>query len=248
MPLSSGLAQFQNSYEISPIILTGGIAANLTGGMLPIISLTQPNSFSGGVTSSADVDPNTIARFRPMPGSTLEDIDIGQYAFANQTTAANAIIFKPIKISLMMTAPAPAVDGGYSAKIVAFTTLKMSLDQHMLAGGLFTVATPAFIYANCVLRKLTDITPPDNPQVQAVWQWEFDLPLVTLAAAQAAQNSLMSKVTNGLQTDNPPAQSSPTNATGNPSSLVAPVVVPSVQSPVGGSVQAFGPGSALAGP
>jgi hypothetical protein len=40
---------FALSYQISPIILTNGIATNIPGGMLPIIALSQSQGFEDGV-------------------------------------------------------------------------------------------------------------------------------------------------------------------------------------------------------
>jgi len=41
MPYTAGQAQYKLNFEISPIILTGGIASNFIGGMLPLLALTQ---------------------------------------------------------------------------------------------------------------------------------------------------------------------------------------------------------------
>lgn len=234
----SGLSQFQLSYEISPIILVGGIASDVPGGMVPIISLIQAQDFKGGLLSQgSDTSFNDfVGHFSPIPGGTLIDVQYGTYPFANQQVAANAAIFQPLRVSLLMVAPAPA-GGGYPQKLTAFTSLQQTLQQHMLKGGTFTVATPAFIYPPALLSSLRDVTSGEGRQVQTAWQWDFYCPLLTLAAAQAAQNSLMSKITGGTQlSGDPPSASGTASSVGDPSSGIAPPLVPAAQNSAGTSV------------
>ena len=236
---SSGLSAFALQYEISPIILVGGLAGDAPGGMIPIINLTQPNSFQGPFSQSAPdlAGSDIVAHFRPLPGGTLEEWQIGSYSFANQGVAANAVISSPLKLSMLMVAPAPT-GGGYSLKSAAFSSLKSSLDQHINLGGYFSVMTPAFPYLNMILLTIRDVSPAggDNEQVQTLWQWDFIQPLLTLESAQAAQNSLMKKWSAGVQiTGNPPSQNGVSNSTGDPTSSAAPALVPSAQGTQGGS-------------
>jgi hypothetical protein len=214
----SGLDQFRLHYEYSPIVLTGGIAGDFPGKVMAIIQLLQNNDFDAGTLQS----PNPIgfsdyvAHFQPMPGGTLIDVAIGEYPFANQAVAANAIIMQPLKISLMMVAPALTF-GGYTRKVAAFTSLQQTLYKHMRKGGLFNVATPSFVYQDCILQSLRDITNQgESLQVQTRWQWDFVQPLLTVAAAQAAQSDLISAYNNGDKTANdPPNQvASPSAASG----------------------------------
>jgi hypothetical protein len=231
-------SQFELSFEISPIILTGGIASQLPGGMVPIISLLQPQSFGSGLLSASSPlsAADAVAHFSPMPGSTLVKNESGDYPFANQSVAANAIIFQALRVSLMMVAPAPT-GGGYNLKLAAFTSLKQQLDQHHLAGGTYTVATPAYLWTNLLLMDLIDVSAGDTGQVQTRWQWNFKQPLLTLAAAQAAQNSLMMKITASMPTTgDPPSASGTGSSVGEPSSGVTPPVIPAAQSLSGTSV------------
>lgn len=233
------LEQFKLSYEISPIILNGGIAGQVPGGMIPIISLVQPQDFNKGLLSaSQQMNPDDfVAHFEPVSGSTLLDLQLGAYPFANQRVAANAVIFQPLRVSLMMVAPAPT-QGGYNQKLAAFSSLQNQLQQHALQGGTYTVATPSFLYSDLILTSLRDISSGgDGAQVQTRWQWDFVKPLLTQAEAVAAQNQLMSKMSNGTQvTGDPPSYSGASTSVGQPSSGVGPPLIPAAQSTTGSSV------------
>ena len=196
----SGRTIFQLGYEVSPIILTQGIASAIPGQMLPIIAITQAANLALGVTTNGQIDINPddfFARFQPVSGGTLIENQIGQYPFANQIVAANAIIAQPINVSIEMICPARA-QGAYISKLVTMTALKMILDQHIAMGGTFIVATPAQIYVNCLLLRLKDVTPSDLKQKQAVWQWDFYKPLITESAAISVANSKMGSLANGF--------------------------------------------------
>lgn len=238
------LTQFQLSYELSPIVLVNGIAQDVPDGKLPIISLLQAQDFNQGLLSgSSDISySDFIAHFNPLPsGSTLIDNSVATYPFANQQVAANAIIVQPLRVSLMMIAPAQD-NGGYSSKLATFTSVQNALAQHSIQGGTYIVATPAFLWTNLLLLTLKDVTlQGETKQAQVRWQWDFFQPLITLEQAQAAQNSLMSKISSGAQvTGNPPAQSGAGNTVGQPASGVAPGVIPAAQPLAGASVPAAG--------
>ena len=192
---------FQLGYEISPIILQNGIASFLSGNLLPIIAITEASNFTTKLLQGKNpLNLNTFfAHFEPMVGSTLIDNEIADYPFANQAVASNAIIARPKKISMKMTCPAQG-SGGYVNKLITFTALKSALDSHNQSGGTYTVATPAFIYTNCILTSLTDVSPTDLKQVQTVYQFDFVQPLITLNSAQQVLNTLMSKIDAGLPT------------------------------------------------
>jgi hypothetical protein len=187
------------AFQVSPIILVGGIAANTLGGMLPIIALggqvaaAVQGALSGGVNTDA-----FFARYVPVPGSTLINQAIATYPFANQATAANATIQQPLAISLRMIAPVKDT-AGYLTKLAIWTSLQNSLVAHNAAGGSYTVATPWFIYTNCLLQTITDTTGGDGKQQQIMAQWDFAQPLTTQMQAASAYNSLMSKLSSGGQ-------------------------------------------------
>ncbi|HGL4258433.1 TPA: hypothetical protein ACKE3D_002113 [Burkholderia dolosa] len=188
------------AFQVSPIILVGGIAANTLGGMLPIIALTgQLAAFAQGTLSSGGLSAdNFFARFVPVPGSTLINQQVATYPFANQQVAANATIQQPLNISLRMIAPVKDT-AGYLTKLALWTALQSSLVAHNAAGGTYTIATPAFIYPNCLLTQMTDATGGVTKQQQIEFQLDFIQPLVTQQQATSAFNSLMSKLNSGAQ-------------------------------------------------
>jgi hypothetical protein len=198
MAHSIGESIYQLSYEISPIILSGGLAKSIPGGLLPIIAITEAANFGFSILNGQNPLNlnNFFGHFRPLPGASLVSNDIAMYPFANQSYAANAIIAKPLNISMLMNCPANA-NGGYISKMITFTALKAALDAHNQAGGTFVVATPSYIYLNCILTSLTDVSRPDSQQPQNAWQFDFMQPLI----AQGAQNTLgalMSALEGGL--------------------------------------------------
>ena len=198
---TAGQTLFQLSYQISPIFLTGGVAQGVLGGVMPIVLLTEGLDFAlsalnGSVPDSLD---DYFAQFMPLPGSTLIENEIGKYPFANQSVAANAIIAQPLHVSLEMVCPVRS--GTYAGKLLTITNMQNVLVQHNSLGGLYTVATPAFIWTNCILRRVVDISGGETKQRQWRYQWDFEQPLVTLQQAQAAQNSLMNSLSNGTQTN-----------------------------------------------
>jgi hypothetical protein len=201
MSQSPALLAQKLAFQISPIILTNGIA-QLMGGALPLVAITEALNFTVGLlsgTSDLDLD-SFFASFAPLSGGKLIDIAVATVPFANQGVAANAIIQQPLRISLKMTCPARG-DGGFSAKLATITALQASLALHTNQGGTFTVATPAFIYTNCLLTGLTDVSGGQPSQPQSIWQWDFYQPLLTADQLAGAQNTMMSKITGGLPSD-----------------------------------------------
>jgi hypothetical protein len=200
-------SQYDLAFQVSPIILVGGAFASMQGGCMPIVYLyNQLALLNGGTT-----DPNQFfARYVPLPGSTLLSNQVGMYPFANQQVAANAIIVQPLTLSMLMIAPVNQ-PGGYLSKLSTFTSLQNALANHILAGGTFSVATPAFVYNNLLLLSMTAVE-GDNQQQQIEWQIDFIQPLLTLEGAAAAQNNLMSKLSGGASFSTPPAWSGNTAA------------------------------------
>ena len=111
--------------------------------------------------------------------------------------AANAVIQNPLKISLQMIAPSRQ-SGDMLTKLPIMTLVQSALQQHNATGGLYTIATPAQIYTNCVMTAFTDTTPSaEYKQWQIFWQLDFIQPLVTQAQAANAWNALLSNISNG---------------------------------------------------
>ena len=198
---SSGVARsaYDLAFQVSPIILVDGIAKNGVQNMLPIIALTgQLGALAQGVLTSGLSLDSFFARYIPIPGGTIISNTIGTYPFANQQVAANAVIQQPVNISLMMIAPVRDT-GGYLSKLAIFTSLQQSLQQHNNAGGRYHIATPAYIYTDCLMTAMTDITSGETKQQQVGWQLDFVKPLVTQQQATAALNNQMSRLANGQQ-------------------------------------------------
>ena len=187
------------SFQVSPIILQGGIASSMPGQMLPIIGLTgQLVGLAQGLLSNGFSMDDFFARYLPIPGGTVISNAIGTYPFANQQVAANAIIKQPLNISLLMIAPVKDT-GGYLTKLALFTALVSSLENHNSAGGTYTIATPAFLYTNCVMTGMADVTSGDTKQKQIQWQLDFVKPLITSQDASIAYNGAMAKFAAGTQ-------------------------------------------------
>lgn len=231
------LSDFQTSYQISPIFLVGGIAGT---GVLPIVSLLASANYANGITSQADANPpvDNFGRFRLIPGGTLMDMEVATYPFANQTTAANAVITNGLRVSLEMVVPA----GGsmtMSNKQSIMDALKSSLDNHTAQGGYYTVATPSYVYQGCLLTTLVDTTDDDDygKQPQVRWTWNFYQPLLTEAAAQAAQNQAMAKITNQTQNaGDPPGSDTVASGISQPSSNIVQNIVPAASTPAGSNI------------
>lgn len=191
----SGRALFQLGYEVSPIIFANGVAEPIPGKMMPIIAITQAFNLSKGILdSNISINPDDFfARFQPVAGTTLIENQIGQYPFANQTVAANAIVAQPLNFSLEMICPVRE-QGAYISKLVTMTALKTILDLHISLGGTFIVATPSQIFTDCLLLRLKDVTSGDTKQRQVTWQWDFYKPLITESLAISVANQKMSNI------------------------------------------------------
>ena len=193
---TSQVGNFKYNYENNPIIFEQGIAQNMPNGVMSIGSILQNFNIQGTFLSST---PTEFAKFYPLSGSTLAEWQIAEYPFANMQMAANAVIQMPLKISLIMVAPAQN-PSGYINKTNQFTSLQNTIQNHIQSGGYFTVLTPAYIYSACLLRSIRDITPSGDKQVQFMYQWDFEQPLITQQAAQQVLGTFMSRASNGQPT------------------------------------------------
>lgn len=241
-----GIDDFRFWYVLNPILLVGGVAGNLEGGMLPIISLTESLSYSPitSFPSSGDTS-GYFAHWRVLPGGKLLDNDVGTYPFANQAVAANALITKPLPISLMMICPVRSSTGGFYNKRPVLDGLRGTLGAHGLSGGTYFVATPGALYTNCLLLDIEDVSGSETNQDQYAFQFNFTQPLITLSDAQAAQNTFLSKLSSGgVLTSS--SWSGAQATTGAPSSGASPAVVPASSSSPGSGPQLV-PGTALQG-
>lgn len=190
---------YKLGFEISPVILCGGIAQAIPGGMLPIVALTQSASYVTGLLEGAinltDLD-KYFCHWRAAPGGTMVDYDIGRYTFANQAVAANALLAQPLRIPMLMDAPLNDNTGAMT-KLVTLTALQAVLQAHANLGGTYVVATPAIIYTSCILRTVRDVSGSSDPVPQRQWLWDFEKPLVSENEAGGAVNNFLSKIGNG---------------------------------------------------
>ncbi|WP_230492471.1 hypothetical protein [Martelella alba] len=164
------------------------------------MALTQAANFLVGLLSgTVDVDLDSyFCKFYPLPGSTMINNQIGQYPFANLTVAANAILAQPNNVSMLMSCPVNT-SGGYITKFVTINALQAALSQHCSLGGTFIVATPSYVWDNCILTRVTDVSGSASKQPQQQWRFDFEQPLITQAAAEQVLNNLMSKISSGQQ-------------------------------------------------
>lgn len=197
---SAARSAYDIAFQVSPIIFTGGSVAAMPGGAMPIIALVgQAGAFVQGALAEGLGMEDFYARFVPMPGSTAIANTVGAYPFANQNVAANAIVRQPLTISLQMYAPVKDT-AGYLTKLPLFTALQQSFASHNAAGGTYSIATPSYVYTDCIMLAMTDVTGHDTAQQQVTWQLDFIQPLISQAQASSALSSLMSKMTGGQPT------------------------------------------------
>lgn len=227
MSYSAGLALWKTAFQLSPILFVDGIAKQITGSMLPIIAITDSINFLTGLLSgSENIEMDDFfAHFQPLPGSTLFELQLGTYPFANQAVAANATIQQPLQISMLMKCPARD-ELGYPVKLAVMTALQQVISQHAALGGTYTVCSPSFIYTNGILTRVVDASDQNSKQVQNAYQMDFTFPLLTLQQAQSVQNSLMSQLTSQTQTSSTPSWSGVSTTVGATNSLATPSFVP----------------------
>lgn len=253
MPVSAAQTAFNLSFGISPIILVGGIASAIPGGMLPIIALSQAANFVDGLLSGSNLDDldDYLLQFKPLQGGTLIDQKIGMYPFANQQVAANAVIREPLAISMLMIISAKPYIAGYITKAAVIAGLVATLANHNNTGGLYTVATPAYMYTNLVMLAMRDVSRNDSKQPQNAYQIDFIQPLVTLQQAQQAQqqlNSTMGQINSGAPTDG--STSGLPNTIGAPPTQATSSIVPASANLGGIQPMTVGPfsGNPFSGP
>jgi hypothetical protein len=229
--MNLGLVAYKLSFELSPIILTHGVAKNMPGGMLPIIAITEALNFVDGLLSGGDpinLD-NFFAHFLPVTGAKHISQQVGTYPFANQAVAANAVISQPLSVSMRMICPVRE-SLGYAVKLATMMNLQATLAQHNASGGTYTVATPTRFYTECLMTDMYDVTSGESNQLQTMWQMDFTQPLLTEQQAQEAENSLISKITNGTPIDGQPSWSGVASTIGYVNTLGATSLIPSASS------------------
>ena len=196
--MSAGLSAFKLAFELSPIILTGGVVGSFPGAAIPIMAVTEAANFPFSMLSGSqglNLD-SFFAHYQVLPGSTLIQQDIGRYPFANATIAANAVIVNPNQVSLMMICPMQN-KLGWTEKLAIMTGLKFLFDKHNIMGGTYTILTPSYVYTNCVMRGFHDASSQLTKQVQNAYQLDFEKPLLTQDDATAMLNTITSAIKSG---------------------------------------------------
>jgi hypothetical protein len=208
------ISQIQLLYQLTPIWLRDGVATNINGGVLPILSILNYEVFAAlnNLQNFQDESPviqnsvaddwnfeNAFAIFQPAPGGSLVKQSIAEYPWANLSVAANAIVREALSVSMIMLTPMKEKNS-WALKQSRMSTLKSVLDAHNNLGGTYIVFTPAFIYDNMCMEDLTDISTSSNPLPQNTWRWNFRQPLVSLQDLYGAENNLISKLSAGLPT------------------------------------------------
>ena len=81
------------AFQISPIILNGGIASAV-GGAIPISAITETVGLVGAAAGGSLTQ--SFASFRPLAGSTLIRNQVAEFPFFTQQIASNAMIQQPL--------------------------------------------------------------------------------------------------------------------------------------------------------
>lgn len=226
MSITPGYTAWKLAFQVSPIILTGGNLPGIMGQVLPLMMITEAINLPLGLLSggnNVELD-DFFANFQPIPGATLVEQEFGRYPFANQSVAANAVVFQPKRVSMLMHVPANN-RFGYYEKLAIMELIQSAIALHNQAGGTYTVLTPSYIYTNCVMKSFHDVTAGQSKQVQQTWQIDFEQPLLTSDAGAGlfgALNSLFSNITNGLSAVASPVLSGVSTTISGAVSAVAP--------------------------
>lgn len=242
--MTPGLAAFKLGFQLSPIILTGGLAQNVVGFALPIISITEAANFADGLLAGGEnieLD-DFFANYQPIPGTSLIEQQAATYPAANQAIAANAVISQPLTVSMLMTCPARNRIA-YGVKLATMSALRAALAQHNALGGTYTVVTPSQIYFDCLMTGMRQVDNGGSGQVQFAWQIDFIQPLLTISAVQNALNGLMSKIDAGLPINGQPAWSGAAVNVGPSGAVITSSTVPAASDLLG----AIAPGSGTGG-
>lgn len=188
------------AFEKSPILLTGGIA-QLVGGTLPIIALSEGmNILSNAITGNIKgiLEGETFFIFKPIAGGSVIRNAVAMTPFYNQVTVANSLISEPNTISLRCLCPISRSNHALS-KTVKFTNIVNLLEYHNNNGGLYTVLTPSYIYRDCIMQNIIDenSSVDGSSQFQSVWRMDFIQALVSKSSATHVLNHFMEKATGG---------------------------------------------------
>ncbi|MGH8321580.1 MAG: hypothetical protein ACRESI_06470 [Gammaproteobacteria bacterium] len=226
---------YQLGFQVSPILLTKGIATYIPGGILPIIAITEAANFVDGIISgniSINLD-DFFAQYIPTPGTTLQNNEVATYPFANSTVAANSLISQPLQITMTMICPVRQ-NLGYYFKLAIMSALQKTLAIHNAQGGTYSIITPSYVYTDCIMTSMVDSSSPATKQAQNQWTLQFMQPLISLSQAQQVLGNLLNTISNGGNPGTPLGWSGLGNVTVSPFTITGQSVVGAVQSVVGG--------------
>lgn len=185
------------AFQISPIFFVNGIASQVPGGMLPVATFTAPGVLYSFLTTG-NYSLDAFPKFVMLTGSTIVNFTVGNYPFANQQVAANAMIQQPRNVSMKLIAPVNQ-PGGYAIKLAFWEVLSEVITAHNNQGGSFLVLTPAKVYTGMLLTSISDITGEGTNQTQIEWQFDFVQPIISVQSAINALSNLNQKITSGLK-------------------------------------------------
>ena len=181
-------AAYKLAFDYSPIYFTGGVLSSISplfGSIgLPIIAVTEALSVAGntarGILSGANITlpEQPFFTWRPMPGGTLWKSEISEFPFYTNQIAANSQIQQPLNISMLGHCPA-SNSAPFTIKLATMEALQAFIQTHVNNGGTFTVATPGYIYTDCLLTQMVDVSAGETNQSQVSWQLDFTQPLLT---------------------------------------------------------------------
>lgn len=182
--------RFKMRYEYAPILLKNGIAEKYSEKLMSILQLTEQNDYPSSETGY-------FGYFSFVNGGTFMQNSVAQYPFANQYTAANAIIRQPNSVSLLMTCPA-RTNVPLDRRQATFQALLSALDRHISLGGMFVIYTPMAIFDNCLLLSARDSSSGDHAFLQNGIVFDFQQPqIMTEEDAKKATNATMKKINSG---------------------------------------------------
>jgi len=84
----------------------------------------------------------------------------------------------------------------FSLKIATLMALQAFIQNHINAGGTFTVLTPSYTYTNCLLTNFVDVSTGETNQAQVSWQLDFIQPLLTFPSTSGLLNTFTQTIAN----------------------------------------------------
>jgi hypothetical protein len=206
------------AFEYSPIFFTGGSISSFGGSEtgsfgqalggawtaasnkigIPIIAVTQAITFAGNI----DIPNQPFFAWRPLPGGTMWSSDIAEFPFFTNQIAAISQIQQPLKISMLGHCPASS-DTPFTLKLATMTALQAIIQTHVNNGGTFTVVTPSYVYTDCLLTQMIDVSGGETNQSQVSWQLDFVQPLLTFPEGSPLDVTKNNLTTGGNTNGNP---------------------------------------------